>query len=239
MSDGTLPPARVAELAAERGVQIGIADHISTRNVNQFVATGQDLRRYLDVLDGLPVFRAGEFCWCDTFWSTVPDELMDRFDYRIGSNHGFYLPDGTLASPWWRRLPEPWNRNPAQVMDAMVRNLCDLVRTMPIHILAHPTLTPQALFDLEDDVHAWWTPEREDLLIDALVGSGVAMEISNRYRLPHDRLLRKAREAGARFSLGSDGHHEDQVARLEWAVDAARRAGIGDRDIFVPVRRAA
>lgn len=239
MSDGTLPPARVAELAAERGVQIGIADHISTRNVNQFVATEQDLRRYLDVLDGLPVFRAGEFCWCDTFWSTVPDELMDRFDYRIGSNHGFYLPDGTLASPWWRRLPEPWNRNPAQVMDAMVRNLCDLVRTMPIHILAHPTLTPQALFDLEDDVHAWWTPEREDLLIDALVGSGIAMEISNRYRLPHDRLLRKAREAGARFSLGSDGHHEDQVARLEWAVDAARRAGIGDRDLFVPVRRAA
>ena len=26
---------------------------------------------------------------------------MERFDYRIGSNHGFALPDGTWASPWW------------------------------------------------------------------------------------------------------------------------------------------
>lgn len=238
MSDGTVPLERVVELAAERGVQIGIADHISTRNTDQFVANEVELRRYLDALDAAPVFRAGEFCWCDTFWSTMPDELMQRFDYRIGSNHGFHLPDGTVASPWWRKLPEPWSRDPQQVMDAMVRNLCELVRTMPVHILAHPTLTPRALFDLEDDVDAWWTPEREDCLVDALVESGVAMEISNRYQLPHHRLLRKAREAGARFTLGSDGHHEDQVACLDWAAAAARAAGIGDPDLFVPERHA-
>jgi histidinol phosphatase-like PHP family hydrolase len=66
----------------------------------------------------------------------------------------------------------------------------------------------------------------------------VALEISNRYRLPHDRLLVKAREAGVRFSLGSDGHSERQVARLEWAAEAARRAGYTERELFVPERRA-
>jgi histidinol phosphatase-like PHP family hydrolase len=107
---------------------------------------------------------------------------------------------------------------------------------MPIQIIAHPTLTPPALYALEPDVHAWWTDDREDRFVEALVESGVAMEISNRYQLPHDRLLRKARQAGARFSLGSDGHHEAQIAQLGWAVETARRVGVTDADLFVPER---
>ena len=84
---------------------------------------------------------------------------------------------------------------------------------------------------------AWWTEEREDRYVEALAESGVALEISNRYRLPHDRLLRKAQQAGVRFALGSDGHTEAQVARLDWAVETARRVGITDAELFVPERR--
>lgn len=235
MSDGDLPLARVAALARERGVQIGIADHVSTRNTERFVATEAAVRRYQDALEGAPVLRSAEFCWCDTLWKELPEEVMDRFDYRIGSNHGFWLPDGTTASPWWQRLPAPWNREPQRLMDLMVANLCDMVRTMPVQIAAHSTLTPPALLAL-DDVDAWWTAEREDRYVEAVTESGVALEVSNRYRLPHDRLLRKAREAGARFSLGSDGHTEQQVGRLDWAVETARRVGITDADLFVPER---
>lgn len=235
MSDGDLPLARVAALARERGVQIGIADHVSTRNTERFVANEAAVRRYQDALEGAPVLRSAEFCWCDTLWKELPAEVMERFDYRIGSNHGFWLPDGTMASPWWQRLPSPWDREPGRLMDLMVANLCDMVRVMPVQIAAHSTLTPPALLAL-DDVDAWWTPEREDRYVEAVVESGVALEVSNRYRLPHDRLLRKAREAGARFSLGSDGHTEQQVGRLEWAVETARRVGITDADLFVPER---
>lgn len=236
MSDGDLPLDRVVELARERGVSIGIADHISTRNVKRFVATQPALEHYLDVLEEAPVFRSGEFCWCDHMWSSLPSELMDRFDYRIGSNHGFWLPDGSIASPWWQELPPPWDQQPHRLMDIMVHNLCDLVRTMPVQILAHPTLLPPALLDLEEDVHAWWTEELEDRFIQSVAESGVALEISNRYRLPHRRLLAKAREAGGRFSLGSDGHKESQIGRLEWAVAAAREVGIRDSDLFTPER---
>lgn len=233
MSDGDLPLARVAELSRERGVVIGIADHVSTRNTERFVATEAAVRRYVAALEGAPVLRSAEFCWCDTLWQELPGELMGRFDYRIGSNHGFRLPDGTTASPWWQTLPAPWDREPGRLMDLLVANLCDMVRTMPVQVAAHSTLTPPALLAL-DDALAWWTAEREDRYVEAVVESGVALEISNRYRLPHDRLLRKAREAGARFSLGSDGHTEKQVGRLEWAVETARRVGITDADLFVP-----
>jgi histidinol phosphatase-like PHP family hydrolase len=236
MSDGELSLGRLVEVAGERGVTVGVADHISRRNLNRFVASLAALDRYLDALEEAPVFRSGEFCWCDELWATLPHEVSERFDYRIGSNHGFWLPDGSRASPWWKELPSPWAQQPDELVEIMVHNLCDLVRTMPIQIVAHSTLLPPALLRLEPDPEAWWTDAREDRFIEAAVDSGVAIEISNRYRLPHDRLLRKARQAGAWFSLGSDGHTETQVARLEWAVAAARRTAITEAELFVPER---
>ncbi|MBA2243348.1 MAG: hypothetical protein H0W11_00185 [Gemmatimonadetes bacterium] len=234
MSDGHAPLERVVEVAAERGVAIGIADHISTLNSRLFIGTEVRLRRYFEALERQPVFRSGEFCWCDRLWERLPEELMDRFDYRIGSNHGFWLPDGSMASPWWETLPAPWDERPQELMEIMVCNLCDMVRTMPVQIAAHSTLLPPAFLEIEEDVEAWWTEEREDRYVEALAESGVALEISNRYRLPHDRLLRKAKQAGARFSLGSDGHSERQVARLEWATATAHRVGVTDSDLFLP-----
>lgn len=237
MSDGRLSLARVVEVAAERGVQVGIADHVSTR-YDWMVSTREKLRRYLDAIDRAPVFRSAEFCWCDPLWRELPDEVMARFDYRIGSNHGFRMPDGTVMSAWEERLPDGWGEDRAQEwMGIVAANLCEMVRTMPIEIAAHSTLLPPALTRLERDPLAWWTEAREDGFVEALAEVGVALEISNRYRLPHDRLLVKARQAGVRFSLGSDGHAEHQVAALGWAADTARRVGVTEREMFVPERR--
>jgi histidinol phosphatase-like PHP family hydrolase len=98
-------------------------------------------------------------------------------------------------------------------------------------------MIPPAFLALESDRHAWWTEPREERYVEALRESGVAMEISNRYRLPHDRLLLRAKDAGVRFTLGSDGHSLKQVAQLGWAAETARRVGIGEGDLFGPERR--
>jgi len=236
MSDGDVELERVVEIGAELGVIIGIADHVSTRNLRRFISSLQAVEDYLERLEGAPVLRSAEFCWCDSLPEQLPREILERFDYTIGSNHGFALPDGSMASPWWKSLPEDWKGREDELMDLMVLNLCDLAEKMPIQIVAHPTLTPPALLRLEPDVHAWWTEEREDRFIEASIRGGVAIEISNRYRLPHDRMLRKAKQAGATFSLGSDGHTEEQIGRLDWAVMAAARAGIDRADLFIPDR---
>ncbi|MEX2582187.1 MAG: hypothetical protein WD766_02875 [Gemmatimonadota bacterium] len=232
MSDGDLTLEAVVGVARELGITIGVADHVSSRNREMFVSDRRRLREYLDALDGAPVLRSAELCWCDSFGSEITDELVERCDYLIGSNHGFALPDGSFASPWWKTLPAEWKRRPQELMEIMVANLCDMVAAMPIDIAAHPTFLPSALFDIEDDVEAWWTEEREDRFIEAALANGVALEISNRYRLPHERFLRKARQAGARYSLGSDGHHLHQVARLDWSVRAALHAGFDDEQLF-------
>ncbi len=236
MSDGDVPLEDVVRIAAEKGVRVGIADHVSRRNAELFVSTAARLDRYLDAVSASDVFRSAELCWGDEFSSSLPREAIARLDYLIGSNHGFRLPDGQPISPWTRSLPSPWSSSPQEVMEITVEQLRALVSTMPIAIVAHPTLLPPALLSLEPDVHAWWTEEREARFIEAIVANGVAIEISNRYRLPHDRFLIRAREAGARFSLGSDGHQREQIARLDWAVETARRVGIGEADLFVPRR---
>jgi histidinol phosphatase-like PHP family hydrolase len=236
MSDGDLTLPEVVAIAEELGVTIGIADHVSTRNLTRFVSSLEAVERYLEALDAAPVLRGAEFCWCDPLHEQMPAELRARLDYAIGSNHGFFLPDGSMASPWWKELPPEWRGREDELMDLMVLNLCDLARGMDVEIVAHPTLTPPALLAHEYDVHAWWTEDREDRFIEATIEGGVAIEISNRYRLPHDRMLRKAREAGATFSLGSDGHSRSQIAQLGWAVAAARRAGIRESDLFLPER---
>ncbi|MBW3573183.1 MAG: hypothetical protein KY467_18965 [Gemmatimonadetes bacterium] len=237
MSDGYVPLEELVRIGAERGVQIGVADHVSRRNLKRFVSSEERVRRYLDALEAHDVFVSGEFCWCDDYYRDLPDEVMARFDYLVGSNHGFNLPGGGMGSPWWEQLPPEWSGRPQELMEVMVDELCRMVRVMPIQIAAHSTLTPPALYALEDDVDAWWTEAREDRFVEALAESGVALEISNRYRLPHDRLLSSALQAGVRFSLGSDGHGVDQVARLEWAAETARRVGITDAQLFVPERR--
>lgn len=237
MSDGDLPLEEVVATARELGVTVGISDHVSSRNVRQFVSDRDRLREYLQRTATADCYRSAELCWTNPFAMDVAAELADELDYLIGSNHGFALPDGGEISPWTSDLPPAWTDQADAVMDRIVDNLCELVRTMPIAIVAHSTLLPPALLKLEPP-EAWWTEAREARFVEAVVESGVALEISNRYRLPHDRLLSRALDAGARFSLGSDGHHRDQVAQLDWAVDTARRVGVNDNCLFIPERKA-
>jgi hypothetical protein len=214
MSDGDLALDEVIHVARELGVSVGIADHVSARHPQLFVSDTTRLRRYLEALDTAPVFRAGELCWRDPFSSRLaadPD-LVRRFDYLIGSNHGFQVPDGTLFTPWTKTIPEGFAGRTDDIMDALVDNSCELVATLPIAIVAHPTLLPHALLQLESDVEAWWTEERESRLIEATLRAGVAIEISNRYRLPHPRFLVRAREAGARFTLRADSRAEARLS---------------------------
>lgn len=237
MSDGHLSLAEVVGISEEVSRQFGIADHVSSRNRRQFVSDEEKLRAYLAALEAAPVLRSAELCWADPFAMDKAEWLADELDYVIGSNHGFELDDGTSVTPWSDALPGRWANRLDEVMDLLVDNLCRLVTTMPIAIVAHSTLLPAALARSDPDPERWWSEEREDRFVDAVVSSGVAMEISNRYRLPHDRILRKARERGATFSLGSDGHTRAQIGRLEWSVETADRVGISTGQLFVAMAK--
>jgi histidinol phosphatase-like PHP family hydrolase len=194
------------------------------------VRTVEEARRYLDALMQHDVLRGGEFCWHDTLWRELPDDLNRRFTHRLGSLHAIWLPDGTLVYAFSRRFPSV---TPDEYMDAHVANLERFAREMQVDILAHPTLLPLSLRELP--LEELWTESREERAVRALAAAGIAFEISNRYR-PHERFVRRAWEAGVRLSLGSDGHTKAQIADVAYPLSVARVIGVPDDELYDPMR---
>ncbi len=231
LSDGALDVPQLIERVTGRGVRPSVSDHIS-RDVAGAVASIDAIRAYLDELERYPIARGGEFCWHDALWRELPDDLAGRFTHRLGSLHAIYLDERTLVHAFSRRFPPSLTRD--AYMDALVANAEALAATMPVDILAHPTLVNLTLREVPAD--ELWTEEREDRLVAALFDAGIAFEISARYRA-HERLVRRAIDRGVRVSLGSDGHSADQVGDLTFPLALARHCGARDEDLFDPYVR--
>jgi hypothetical protein len=228
MSDGALSVREIVERGKWLGVRPSVSDHIS-----RDVAVGpRDLAAigvYLDELERHAVLRAGEFCWHDSLWRELPADLSRRFTHRIGSLHAIILDDGRIIHSFAPHFPE--SLSPAAYMDVHAENLERFAREMPVDILAHPTLLPLSLRDRPTE--ELWTEAHEERAVDALRRSGIALEVSARYR-PHERLVRRAAAAGVRISLGSDGHSADQVADVTWPLALTRSIGVRDQDLYDP-----
>lgn len=228
-SDGQLTVDELIDCARDRHVAPSVSDHISSY-MESALTTVSEVRTYLDELAHYDILRSGEFCWHDSLWRELPDDLVRRFTHRLGSLHGIWLPNGELVYAFSRRFPSV---TPDEYMDAHVDNLERFAREMPVDILAHPTLLPLALRQLP--LEELWTEPREERAVRALAHAGIAFEISNRYR-PHERFVRRANDAGVRISLGSDGHTEAQVADVQFPLRLAREIGVPDAELYDPRR---
>ena len=233
LSDGVLDVPDLIERVSGRGVRPSVSDHIS-RDVQGAVSSLDGVRDYLDELERYDVARGGEFCWHDSLWRELPDDVARRFTHRIGSLHAIFLDDGTRVHAFSRRFPESLTID--AYMSAFIANAERFAATMPVDILAHPTLLNLAL--RHRPVDDLWTEDREERLVNALHEGGIAFEISARYR-PHERLVRRAVDRGVRISLGSDGHSADQVGDLTFPLALARHCGVRDEDLFDPYARMA
>jgi histidinol phosphatase-like PHP family hydrolase len=230
LSDGALTVAELVETVRARGVRPSVADHISG-DVRGAVATIDEVRAYLDELEQHDVARGGEFCWHDSLWRELPDELVTRFTHRIGSLHAVYPPGSDrYIHMFGRHIPD--GMTPDMYMDIHVETLERFAREMPVDILAHPTLLPLQLRRIP--LEELWTEEREERAVDALFEGGIAFEVSSRYK-PHPRFVRRAHERGVRLAMGSDGHTGEQVGEISFSLSLARAVGARDEDLYDPV----
>ena len=63
-------------------------------------------------------------------------------------------------------------------------------------MLGHPTYLPDLPREGQDEL---WTPELRRRIINVVVETGVAMEISTRYQAPHVTLVREACRRASRW----------------------------------------
>ena len=229
-SDGSMSVAEVVARGAALGVRASVSDHIS-RDAPTTVNSVPAIEAYLDDLEQHDVLRGGEFCWHDALWREVPAWVARRFTHRLGSLHSIRLADGSFFRAFSHVLPA--GLTPDVYIEAHVASLEALTREMPVDVLAHPTLMPPPMRTIHP--HELWTEAHEERTVSALLAGGQAFEISARYP-PHERLVRRAADAGVRLSLGSDGHAREQVANIVAPLAMARALGVADDALYDPVR---
>ena len=115
-------------------------------------------------------------------------------------------------------------------MEMLVDRILGVLNHEPLDIHANPTFLPDVI---AHDYDRLWTPERMQKVIDAAKANDVAIEINNRYRIPSAGFIKRARQAGVKFSFGTN-NSDRSLGRMEYAVAMVKECGLTPKDIFVP-----
>jgi histidinol phosphatase-like PHP family hydrolase len=188
----------------------GISDHFPSTQLRSL----DDVARYVDRARSLGLRVALEY---DIgFAPPLPRTIRDSLDYLVGGLHqitvdGVAVSYDEAGSYLKRRVTEFADRARyvdgsgfgRAVMEEILRTLSVAFEAERFDILAHPTFSPLAA---SGEAEASYPAEWQEGLIGLCVRHGTALEVNESYRLPHAAFLRRARDAGARFSVGSDSH---------------------------------
>lgn len=209
----------------------GISDHFPSTQLR----TLDDVARYVERARTLGLRVALEY---DIgIAEPLPRSIRTSLDYLVGGLHqvvvdgvavsyddaGSYLKGRVTQFADRARYVDGSDFGRA-VMEEILRTLSTSFEDERFDILAHPTFSPLAAVG---DADVSYPAEWQERLIALCVRYGTALEVNESYRLPHARFLRRARDAGATFSVGSDSHEE--LLPLSYAQAVIGEAGIAAR----------
>ena len=191
--------------------------------------TDDSLNAYLDAFEPTPLawhaMQAEGREWLDLF----SGESRERFDYVFTDAMTWTNNRGVRQRLW---IPEETDvGDPQDFMDQLVANIVKVVSTEPIDIHVNPTFLPAEIADRYDEL---WTDERIDKVVKALAESGVALEINNRFKIPSATIIKKAREAGVKFTLGTNNGGATDLGRMEYGIQMIQECGLTFSDMWYP-----
>ena len=118
-----------------------------------------------------------------------------------------------------------------QFMDMLVDRTVWILENEPIDIYVNPTYLPAAIADEYDTL---WTEPRMDRVIAAAVANDVAIEINTRFKLPSEPFIRRAKQAGATFSCGTNNGGRNDLGDWSYCHEMIERCGLTEQDMFKP-----
>ena len=189
----------------------------------------EELTAYLDAFEPTPLawhaMQAEGREWLELFSA----ENRNRFDYVFTDAMTWTNKNGVRQRLW---IPEETDiGDPQDFMDQLVDNIVQVVTTEPIDIHVNPTYLPAEIADQYD---ALWTDARIDRMVKALAESGVALEINNRFRIPSATIIKKAREAGVKFTFGTNNGGAEDLGRMDYAIEMIDVCGLTPQDMWYP-----
>ena len=163
--------------------------------------------------------------WLDMF----SKESIAQFDYTFTDAMTWTNDNGKRMRLWIEEETEIGD--PQDFMNQLVNRLVGILENEPIQIYVNPTFLPD---DLNPDYDALWTTERMDAVIAALVENDIALEINNVREIPSPAFIKRAKEAGAKFTFGTNNSGADNLGRMDYAISMIEECGLTVNDMWNP-----
>jgi hypothetical protein len=221
---GGLTIEEALAVSRKTGVYFGIAVNCG---VGFSVTNDAGAFHYLESVKGQPVFvgmQAEGREWLKMFSPAA----IARFDY-VFTDAMTYTDDRGRRMRLWMK-DEVFVDDKEAFMDTLVARTVGILSREPIDIYVNPTFLPDVIAREYDTL---WTETRMRKVIDAAVKHGVAIEINSRFRLPSVRFIKLAKQAGAKFSFGTN-NGDRNVGDLDYCLEMVRECGLVWQDMFVP-----
>jgi len=163
--------------------------------------------------------------WTELF----SEETVSLFDYVFTDAMTWTNDKGKRMRLWIKEETEVGD--PQNFMDQLVNRIEKILNNEAIDIYVNPTYLPAEISDRYDEL---WTTERMDRVIRALADNKIALEINSKLRLPSPAFIRKAKEAGVRFTFGTNNGGPNDLGRMEYAIRMIKECGLVPGDIWIP-----
>lgn len=218
------------EQALEKSRRDGIAYGIAVNVGRGFpVENDTGVRAFLESMKGQPVFIAMQAEGRE--WTQmVSRSAVAGFDYVFTDSMTWTDNRGRRMRLW---IPEEVGAiaDVQEFMATLVERTVGILEREPIDIYVNPTFLPDVL---AKDYDRLWTAERMKKVIDAAKSNGVAIEINNRYKLPSPAFIRMAKEAGCKFTFGTNNTGPGDLGRCEYGLRMVDECKLVWQDFFVP-----
>ncbi len=221
---GGLTIEEAVALSRRNGIKYGIAANCGLKFP---ITDDRGIERFVQSLKGRPVFigmQAEGREWPRLF----SKEAIARFDYVFTDAMTIIDHRGRRARLWIKEEVDIPDRQ--AFMELLVRTIVNILNDEPIDIYVNPTYLPELLAKDYDEL---WTTERLDKVIEAAARNGVAIEISNSLRLPKPAFIKRAKQAGVKFTHGTNNANHN-LGRSEYGIAMIRQCGLTPQDMWMP-----
>lgn len=224
------------DLSIDKAIHKSRADHIQygiAVNCGKGfpVQTDRQIDSFLLEMKKYPQFFIGMQAEGREWVKMFSKEAIARFDYVFTDAMTFTDDKGRRNRIWIRE--ETWIDDEQKFMENLVKTIVRIVSTEPINIYVNPTFLPE---QMAGRYNTFWTDKRMNVVIDALKKSNVAVEINNRYKIPSEAFIKKAKEAGVKFTIGTN-NADSNFGRAEYALEMIKKCGLKESDFYRPVKK--
>lgn len=205
------------------GIQYGIAPNCGKGFP---ITDDQGITEFIESMRGYPVLlgmQAEGREWVHMF----SEEAISKFDYVFSDGMTFTDKKGRRTRLWME--DEVFVEDTQDFMEQIVETIVGVISREPIDIYVNPTYLPKVM---ADDYDKLWTETRMNRVIDAAVKHEVAIEINSRLKLPSEKFIRKAKEAGVKFAMGTN-NTDANLGRCEYAIEMVKKCELSWQDMFV------